>query len=243
MMKKTLVYIDIENLSIEEIRTWLYEIKTREDLQLYAVKAYANRVMIGTRANLFCDLNVKLIDTTRASSNKKNSADMRIAVDCIYDVMCPTMGKPDLVIILTHDHDFECVVNRLESMGIKVETKIEQNSEKKSIGDLNNFMKVFGYLPPTQEKALVPLKGYVTSCIGRNFTEQDVDAFVGYRKKALAYKLAKMDKALNGAIEAIPNDEFGYQSFRDVAAPVLNLKERELRSVFTRAVFGIEAKF
>lgn len=238
-MLNSVIYIDCENVSVGELREWLFEIDQRSDISVMMVKAYGNRNALSAKRDVLYKYDVITVDTTTAASNKKNAADMKIAVDCISDSF--RLPGIDNVILLSKDHDFEPVLASLNGRGISTESKIEVDEVYKTIGNLNNWLVSWGYLPPLPENAMTNVFTYLRSVAGRKFTDESIDHYVGYKLASLVKKVTKVfgfeaaDK-----VKALGTRNLSVESFYESVKDYGDMERGSICDIFTETIYGFK---
>ena len=238
-MENSVIYIDCENVSVEELREWLFEADQRPNTSIMMIKAYGNRNALTAKKDVLYKYNVVTVDTTTAASNKKNAADMKIAVDCISDSY--KMPGIDRVILLSKDHDFEPVLAALRERGILTESKIEVDEVYKTIGDLNNWLATWGYLPPLPGNALKDVFTFLRSVAGKKFTDDSIEQYVNYKLTSLVKKVTKIfghEAAFK--VKALGTRNLSAESFYEIIKDYSDKEKGGIYDVFTETVYGLQ---
>lgn len=238
-MLNSVIYIDCENVSVDELREWLFEVDQRPDTSIMMIKAYGNRNALAAKRDVLYKYDVITVDTTTAASNKKNAADMKIAVDCISDSY--KLPGIDCVVLLSKDHDFEPVLAALRERGIFTESKIEVDEVYKTIGDLNNWLVSWGYLPPLPENAMQNVFMYLRSVAAKKFTDNSIDQYINYKLTSLVKKVTKIfGVEAASQVKKLGTRNLSVESFYEIIKDYSDKEKRSIYDVFTETVYGFQ---
>lgn len=244
--KLTSVYIDAENVSMEEIHYWLQELQDDPRYDIAWKKAYGNIRKLGNRMDYLLQQNIKIVDTTRITSNHKNAADLRMAVECVSDAYI----LPDLsvVVLLTKDHDFESVVGLLNERmpGLEVITKIKVDEAYKLIGDMQHYITVHGYTKDSPESCLTNVYLWLNTAVGNHFSEEIKLTYINNKRELVIQKVIQKvtdvpAKELNVAItqlRQIDLHKWEFETYYKVISKVSNLDKGTLADIYSTAMFG-----
>ena len=120
MKKKVLLYVDAENLNVDDLKTQLSGIRQSltedEDLQ---GKFYGGIKVLGNITNVCYCAGLEYVETSSLLQGQKNVTDIKLIIDCMQDVF-ENRQSISRVILLSHDCDFTPLVYKLRSWDVTV---------------------------------------------------------------------------------------------------------------------------
>lgn len=149
-MSMRLVYVDAENLSLTTIQKEIEQIKLHGPI---TGKVYGSKESIG-KCITFCLLEgFEFVETSVLSPTKKNLADSKLIVDCMYDVFKIGPANIEKVYILSNDNDFLPLIYTLLKMNVSVVSSLIDSVILKdcvsntipSTKTLNSYLKEIGF--------------------------------------------------------------------------------------------------
>lgn len=115
------LYIDGENISKADIMSSVTDfIQSLGATDIFVGKLYGNRDVVKSSVPFCLSKGLTFVETSTISSSKKNITDMKITVDCIFDVVY-TKETDFTVTLLSKDCDFLPLFYKLNEMGIRTE--------------------------------------------------------------------------------------------------------------------------
>lgn len=240
-MRKTLVYVDAENVSKENFDKEIAKIRADlGDAQLVG-KFYGNRDVIGGMMSKCYSSGFEYVETASLITSRKNVADMKICVDCVCDALITYAGMVTDVYILSGDCDFIPLYYKLVGNGVSVHIPLLSSSlEEKRVADLENELSRIGYDPLLEENLLLPQHWRFRELLPEDFSEDLIfSCFERKRKKFLKSISNLFDAAQIEALQAIPISTF---SFIDICLMANSRGESFLLTVadlYTRKFFGV----
>ena len=115
------LYIDGENISKADIMSSVTDfIQSLGATDVFVGKLYGNRDVVKSSVPFCLSKGLTFVETSTISSSKKNITDMKITVDCIFDVVY-TKETDFTVTLLSKDCDFLPLFYKLNEMGIRTE--------------------------------------------------------------------------------------------------------------------------
>ena len=238
-MKRILVYVDAENLTVEQFK------QVRKDICVLNCcvigKFYGNAKELGAIKYECYRAGYDFVDTSGISHSAKNVTDMKITVDCITDVMCAFCEDVDAVWILSNDHDFLPLIYKLMGRGLDVRMPLLQDIlDQKTLADVNKFLESHCFASVARERVcegLVPLYKDVTK---EAFPYSLILDYVEQKKmRYLRSIITNYDDSVSADVDSIPVESFGFAEVIK-ALPIMDLPEKlEALDNYTRRVFGI----
>lgn len=242
-MKKTLVYVDAENISPCEADYWLRYI--REDAnpdEIVIGKFYGNGRLIAAVMQICYDNGFDYVETSSMlSGQKKNITDMKITVDCLFDALVSYRGEVSKVIVLSKDCDFTPLIYKLRGSSVNVEVPLYDAEDRVfTVGDLNAKLHEMGFNPIYKgSEALSCPYPMVREVAPEGFSDEVVLSCVDKRRKRLLKELAllidddKLTKLYN-----VPVQEFDFA----VLARCVNMPSGQLANLYVSKFWGYKYK-
>ena len=155
---KTLVYVDAENINYDEAEPYLMKIKEEsKEADLVVGKFYGARDVIDPSLVSYLKIGLEYVDTASIITGRKNVADMKIVVDCVFDVFQKFINDVRKVYLFTRDCDFLPLVYKLSGLNIEVETPLfEINRIPRSKSEINEKLKEIEYTPMLTDEWMYP---------------------------------------------------------------------------------------
>lgn len=239
-MKRVLVYVDAENISVSQFLEVKEEINALQDCCVVG-KFYGNPKMLG---DIMCECycaGYDFVDTSGISHSTKNVTDMKIAVDCITDVMHVFVNAVDVVYIVSADHDFLPLIYKLMGRGLVIKTPFLQDVVKhKTCTDVSKFLENEGFAESVCDKVCNNLMSMYLEATKNTFPYKLITAYVEKKKaKYVKHVLSVYGDVVGSRVDMIPTDKFGFSEvlealrLQDMPACVDALDD------YTRKIFGI----
>lgn len=241
-MKKVFLYLDAENLSKEQILEHVDVIKagvTEEEILIG--KFYGSKETLHSIVRVCYSLGLDFIETSSISESTKNVADMKLTVDCLYDVIMDT-NNVNSVYILTQDKDFLPLIYKLYGLGIRVFTPllkfIDNIDDTVSIA---RYLHSVGFSPRYHSDILKEPVKYALSVAGENFSNEEIiQYFQNKRQKFVNTLSCFLEIDICAKILDIQIDEFGWNT---IISCLPNLEFKLLCTVldiYTGKFFGFK---
>lgn len=149
IMKKVLVYVDAENICKEEAREALRNVKSNlKDDEMMVGKFYGACQSITSVMQVCYEEGLEYVETSSINHGSKNVTDMKICLDCTWDVLTVYEKCVSRVIILTKDCDFVPLVYKLKGSNVEVETPLFNPEERcKTPADVSVALENEGFDP------------------------------------------------------------------------------------------------
>ena len=248
-MAKTLIYVDGENVTSEELKGF-YEQFDWANNNCVTSKIYGNHANMASKVQIAYALGMEYFDTAFLVHTSKNVADMKIVVDAITDVLAvPENDYPVTVALISHDCDFMPLVYKLVGMGITVNAPFLQReliTDKSVIGSasFSQLKQVDAYLREHGFNIgynVSVKKSYWELAVkfgNDNLDEDAVDEWATHKQLKLASEYWCAGSDIADRILAMNNRNI---SFSDIYGLFNNLSRAEIERMFTRytqIVFG-----
>lgn len=194
-MRNNFIYIDGENLSKETIIDCVSTIKeSMTDDEVMIGKLYGGKDHV-KRSVQYCLLNgFNYVETSVLSTSRKNTADMKIIVDCIADVIpCIVLleerkktgyctEKMPKVTLLSTDVDFFPLIYKLKELGVTVSLPLYNLdnlfSTEKTTADLDAFLKQLGFYSPKNTTCLNNIFDEIRSVVGNEYNDDIIEEHI-----------------------------------------------------------------
>ena len=194
------LYIDGENVSkmevVNSVNSFLELLKPSD---IFVGKLYGNRDSVKAYVP-FCLANgLTYVETSAISVSGKNITDMKMTVDCIFDVLY-SKDSDFTVTLLSKDCDFLPLFYKLKEMGVKAEmpfsalaqitsfeflssfTKMEKNYQKTTSG-LDAFLKHNGFYSPKNSDCLGNLFSKIKEKTDNFFPDSVIEEHIAIKTK------------------------------------------------------------
>jgi hypothetical protein len=241
-MKKVLLYVDAENVSIDDVNQKVEELKNSlaSDEQLVG-KFYGGVNVIGGLMSTCYQLGLEYTETSSLNRGVKNLTDMKIIVDCIFDVSTTYYGEISRVCILSNDCDFTPLVLKLRSQNFAVEAPLFNfDNRERTCQDVSKKLIEQEYYPLDNSD---PLKcfnnqyGPLRSVLSDDFSDDVILRYLD-KKRSNFLKAAKEVCGISVLkLNDVPSDEFCFDSVLDA----VSLDDNSLRILirqYTSKFFG-----
>ena len=194
------LYIDGENISkmdiINSVNGFLELLKPTDT---FIGKLYGNRDSVKAYVP-FCLANgLTYVETSAISSSSKNVTDMKMTVDCIFDVV-HAIDTDFTVTLLSKDCDFLPLFYKLREMGIKAEMPFsalaklssfeflstftrKEKSYQKTTSGLDAFLKHNGFYSPKNSDCLGNLFDKIKKETDNFFSDSVIEEHIAIKTK------------------------------------------------------------
>lgn len=222
---KVLVYVDAENLSPVEVTSTLQDLKSSLSSEEVLVGKFYGALKSITGVMSVCYREgLEFVETSSINKGSKNVTDMKLVLDCIWDVL-EDQCSVRRVVVLTKDCDFVPLVFKLIRCGVQVELPLfDPEARCYTIADVSNALKECGYCPvATGSEALGNQFGVIRSLLNSQFSDELIEAYLN-RKKNNFLKVMKplLEPSVYEAAKIENGKEFSFYSIADgVEAGVL----------------------
>lgn len=191
---KELIYVDAENVSRSVVIGEIEKVKgacTQNDD--FIGKFYGARSAVLESIMPYLQQGLEYVDTSAIMVSRKNIVDMKISVDCVYDVFVAYRNDVRKVWVFTQDYDFVPLVYKLACMNVVVCAPLfREDLLPKSIGDIENALERVGYHPMVTEDWLKPQYSVISDLLGSCFTESIVCKYCSRKQRRFLDSLAQM---------------------------------------------------
>ena len=245
---KLLVYVDAENISLQKIKDKVTELKEEAaDRGLgFHGKFYGNKEVVKSVMSTCYKLGLEFVETSSLTEHKKNVADGKLIVDCLYDVLAVYDDKVAKVAILSRDNDFISLVYKLIGMGVEVDSPLlEESEERKSLETISADLRQAGYNPIKSKEVLGPQFPVVRQALGEAYSDDLIVQF-------LVTRFAKLKLALEARWPELDWSDFNSNGRNlEVDWLLQFVKEKgeltpdfalQLTNLYTRKVLGVTLK-
>lgn len=204
-MGKILFYVDAENVSKSQVELFMAEaLRLRGESDEIIGKFYGAHSALNSLIYYYLNLGLEYVETDVLADRKKNLADMKMVVDCLYDVLKTYSDDTKAVFILSNDCDFNPLVYKIRILNIPVTfSALDSFSSISSTNELSHYLMVRGFSPVRKETATVILYDYIVDMIS------DISLDKGI---VLAYLRNKIERLLR---ETCTKYNIEYEDFDD----------------------------
>lgn len=241
-MSKILIYVDAENVSQSQVSASLIEAKsiaTKEDIIIG--KFYGVKETLGSLIEDYVDLGFEYVDTSVYTDNHKNTTDMKLITDCLWEVVSVYQGDIKAIYILSNDRDFNPLVAKLKGFNF-----ILNVASASVFGDLASTE---GLVRVLQIRKFLPVKKEVLSeCIYDSIAEcvRDLDiadiVIVEYLRERINKLKFTLKKKYNVELPEVTIDYIKKFNFRQYNNVMLENNFNDLEeniTLFTSKMFGV----
>lgn len=183
------LYIDGENVNKFAVTETTNKIK--ESLQNgdhFVGRLYGSREAVKSLITPCLLRGIIFVETSVLSVSKKNVADMKLIVDCMYDVSTyHEKQEPCEVYLLTKDTDFFPLVFKLIEMGVCVKSPLldltEENLDKATKENLDMYLKSRGFYSNKNLNYLDNIFSAIKSFTGDEFSDEIIETHLEIHTK------------------------------------------------------------
>lgn len=181
---KVLMYVDGENIEVQQLREVLEKLREYHASYEVSGKVYGNKQNMGEVFNICLSHGLDYIDTSSLSTKKKNVADMKLTVDAADDVLNLYKGQVYKVFLVSNDVDFVPLVYKLTGHGVLVDSFL-CNTENVvyNTKDLAKNLNDYGYLPITDRRWFSLVFQDMRAKVPVNVPNEVLDEYIEQRYK------------------------------------------------------------
>ena len=236
-MRKALVYVDAENVSIEEFQTVTENIRN-DGYHKIIGKFYGNKAVLGGLIALGYKAGYEFIETSSMISGRKNVTDMKIVVDCITDVT--ELTEPAKVIIVSKDCDFIPLIYKLYRFNVEVETPlIDISAKEKTLKDLEEALREARYIPNLRQDILSPQYSIVRNILSEEYTDSLIEDWFNRKKNKFLKDIALLAGEVSEKIALVPAKDFSFITVcKLLGIPCDSEDGKMYLDVYTKRCFG-----
>ncbi|MCM1172506.1 MAG: NYN domain-containing protein [Clostridium sp.] len=190
-MDKVLFYVDAENVSKSQVDMFMADaMKLTGNCGDFVGKFYGARAALNSLIEYYLNLGLEYVETSVLTTKKKNLTDMKMVVDCLYDVLCTYSGHLKAVYVLSNDCDFNPLVYKLKSLGIPITfAAVDSFNCISTLNELSHYLTARGFFPVSKENATAVLYEYVVDMIANVSLDKTI---------VLVYLRNKIERLLRG---------------------------------------------
>lgn len=242
-MKKILIYVDAENVSYEECVTQVESVRASYGVANCIIgKVYGNHEILSPELLHWClGVGFDYIDTSVIVLNRKNVADMKIVVDCVFDACNYFYGEVSKVFIISKDCDFVPVVQKLNSIGVCTEVPLYVQPPVSVAKSLEDSLLEKGWDPSVSLDALIAPFDAVEGFLGVE-REQEISNYFRKKKRRISNEIsARYGTSFGSRIVDVPEHSFSLVSvFKAVGCQKFDTSEDAifLINLYTSKMFG-----
>lgn len=241
-MKKNLVYVDAENLTVEMFHAF-QELLSREidrENEMVIGKFYGNHACLGEIVSLCYSAGYEFVDTIFISGNRKNVTDMKIVVDCMMDVMSMPNRDVGKIYLASSDHDFVPLVYKLRAQNCDIVLPfVEIVTERKTCADLSKLLQSKRFEAKVKERIFEKPFDLVREFADDEYSDELVSGYVSKKlRKIVVDVYDAYGGELSDEVAAITAEEFDFKKFRDVFIGT-DVSDVDLCNLYTKKLFGV----
>lgn len=241
-MKMILVYVDAENVGVEEINFWMNQIKGEcASDELVAGKFYGSYEQIRETMQVCYEHGMDYVETSSLVGNKKNISDMKLVVDCVTDALVLYQNKVSKVVILSKDCDFTPLVYKLKGSGIEVVSPLYSMINRSlTMGDLNVALRNLDYNPVLDgHSALFNQFSRIRGLVDESFSDKLIDSFLLRRQNRFIKAIRLLCSPEQSAkLHEVSVREFSFKTVMDVVGGDLE----QICQIYVMKFFGFNYK-
>ena len=223
------LYIDGENISKADIMSSVTDfIQSLGATDIFVGKLYGNRDVVKSSVPFCLSKGLTFVETSTISSSKKNITDMKITVDCIFDVVY-TKETDFTVTLLSKDCDFLPLFYKLNEMGIRTEMPFcalakssfeylaahmkEEIKYDKTTSGLDAFLKHNNFYSPKNADCLGNLFNKIKKKTSGAFPDSVIEAHIKIKTKKFNKLIAATCGEYNiGRFRSLSAKDFSFES-------------------------------
>lgn len=214
-MMKVLVYVDAENISVEQFNEFLRVIGDSLDSgEMVIGKFYGNHACLGEIMQKCFDNGYEYVDTAAMSGSRKNVTDMKLVVDCMYDVTFIYNSEVSRVYVVSSDHDFVPLAHKLKGHRCNVIMPfLDDVIAQRTCADLSKYLEKINFEMIAKKRLLDNPFYMIRDLVTDEFSDELIDAYVSKKRKRLKADVFEwLGKTKADSIADIPITNFGFQS-------------------------------
>lgn len=242
---KAMLYVDAENVSIEDLKKHVNSIRdSLKGEEQFIGRFYGAYSNLGGVIDTCYGLGLEYVETSSLLSGTKNVTDMKIIVDCLYDVFNLYKGDVSRVFILSNDCDFTPLVLKLRCSCIEVDAPLfcVDKTKNNSVG-VNAFLIEAKYCPLSEKNPLECFKNQfsaIREIVPKEYSDEAIAECLDRKKirflKALC-DVCGMDIMKLRTIDADKFSFFDAYRFKSLDKSALKIMIRQYTSKFYGAYY------
>lgn len=239
-MRKILVYVDAENISVDQFNELQHLV--REELNEDGIvigKFYGSHSVLGGIVQACLQVGYEYVDTYPMCNSNKNVTDMKMTVDCIYDVVQTYSADTKVVYVASSDHDFVPLIHKLQGQKCEVRMPFLVKRSLRTCADLSKDLVAKNFDAVARQRILDNPFSMIKECVGDEFMDDVIEAFVMKKQRKIASVVTATIGIEDGnSVLSIPPTDFSYQRLQ-VALDTDKISNLELLDVYTKKMYGL----
>lgn len=240
-MRKVLVYVDAENISVEKLDEFVSILEeSRKSDEIVIGKFYGSHCVLGDILQRCYSEGYEYVDTYAMSASRKNVTDMKIVVDCIFDVTSTYFGSVSRVYVVSADHDFIPLAYKLKGQHCEVIMPfLDSVIEQKTCADLSRYLDQINFDLTVRERLLENPFYMIKDKVQDEFPDDVIEAFIAKKRKKIVTDLLKWVGSTKAeSVAEIPIVDFCYSKIKH-ALNVTGDDCYTLFDIYTKKMYGL----
>ena len=241
-MSKILIYVDAENVSQAQVLSALSEAKDLADNDDIIIgKFYGVKETLGAIVDNYIKLGFEFIDTGIYTDNHKNTTDMKLITDCLWEVVSIYQGDIKAIYILSNDRDFNPLIAKLKGFNF-----ILNVASASIFGDLNSIdgltraLQIRKFLPVKKDILFVCIYESIVNCL----RDVEVEEFIilEYLKERIGKLHLAVETLYGIKLDCITEEYLKKFCFNRFNAAMISHGQNNLEinvKLFTTKLFGV----
>lgn len=240
----TLVYIDAENLSYDTVKQKVSDIK-QSNSRIYG-KVYGSKESVRNSIQYCLLEGFEFVETSILSPTKKNLADTKIIVDCMYDVLVLASNNVKKVYMISNDNDFLPLIYTLRKMNIEVETSlIKRNEDIQVVGtkELNRELRNANFYSNKNLDVYGCMYDNIINVVGDVYSDDVICEHISVKTNKFILKMADLyGKDIMDQLEKLDRHYWSFKSVMGVLKISDETEIYKIADIYTRKIYGFIPK-
>lgn len=239
-MKRVLVYVDAENIRLEQLTQVMQEISNEQSRVIG--KFYGVSTVLGEITAKCLEFGFDYIDTSMMSMGRKNVTDMKIVVDCVYDAFVTFCGNVDDVWLISNDHDFTPLIYKLKGQGIDIHAPfITIYTKRATASELHKYLLTNNFDPKRGLQLFEKPYAVIMEATNNEFVEDVIKEYVDKKKNKIAkYFGQDLGDAVYNKIQSVPVESFSISDVLDATIGAGCTDVLEILDLYTSKMYGVQ---
>ena len=235
-----LVYVDAENVPIDLFKTGVRKIRETVGDKKIIGKFFGSAQAIGDSMQFGREIGFEFVETSTISKHRKNLADMKLIVDCLYDVLELFRDRVEGVYILSLDCDFLPLIYKLNGCGIKTVFLFDSEVKNQSAIGIDGFLKMHGWDPLINSRIFESVYEQVLPVVKNDVSKEEICNWISRKRLKFIKEISVYyDKDSLDAIRQLDVTCFGFWEVLKLLNKTDGLDLKKLATMYTTRVFGV----
>lgn len=241
-MSKILIYVDAENVSQAQVIASYNEARELADNEDMVIgKFYGVKETLGAIVESYIDLGFEFVDTGIYTDNHKNTTDMKLITDCLWEVISIYQGDIKAIYILSNDRDFNPLIAKLKGFNFILNVaSASVFGDLSSVDGLTRALQIRRFLPVKKDILFVCIYDSICKCLCDLEVEEIV--ILEYLRERIGKLNVAVKNTYNVNLPALTEDyvkTFCFDSFHKMMRELAKTDLEVNIKLFTTKMFGV----